>query len=81
MCEPDGRRPGRALTKQTRGIGIAPNGRQYARFGRASASPNLAEWSERMRAERGPMSATILGFQYIARRARTVLLGEGLAPS
>jgi hypothetical protein len=35
---------------------MSPNGRLYARFGRASASPNLAERSERMRAERSPTS-------------------------
>jgi hypothetical protein len=27
MCEPDGRRPGRALIKQMHGIYISPNGR------------------------------------------------------
>ena len=30
MCEPDGRRPGRALPAQTRRINISPNGRRYA---------------------------------------------------
>jgi len=53
------------------GPNISPNGRLYANPWRASASHGLSEWSERMRAERGPMSAQILGLQYIARRART----------
>jgi hypothetical protein len=59
---------------------MSPNGPLYTRFGRASASPNLAEWSERMRAERGPMSTQILGFQIIVRRAPYRLLAAGFGP-
>jgi len=36
---------------------ISRNGPPPAKLGRASARPNLAEWSERMRAERSPRIA------------------------
>jgi hypothetical protein len=36
---------------------ISANGPPPAKLGRASARPNLAEWSERMRAERSPRIA------------------------
>jgi hypothetical protein len=55
---------------------LSANGPLPAKLGRASARPNLAEWSERMRAERSPMSTQILGFQYIVRRARAGCYAE-----
>ena len=43
MCEPDGRRPGRAQPCRTREISIAPDGPLYANTWRTSVRQVLSE--------------------------------------
>jgi hypothetical protein len=69
IIAPDGRRPGRAAKAQNKAFCISPNGRLYATLRpptRANPSTrgfaggrNVAERSERMRAERGPTSTLL----------------------
>jgi len=48
MHEPDGRRPGRVLIKQQRGIGIAPNGIGLRRWAEPDRGEAQCGWSDAM---------------------------------